>query len=334
MNSLVSIIVPVYNTPGHLLTKCVESLVNQSYDNIEIILVDDGSAHNTAFYCDELAKTDHRISAIHKENGGLSSARNAGLDAAKGDYISFVDSDDYLGNKSISKMLRAQISSKCPIVCMRSIIFDENGKTLFHFGNDSDAVTRSDWADYLRGICEKRLSESVCDKLFIRDLFKNKCFEEGRLNEDFLFLSNMLMTERPNIALLDYAGYHYFKHSGTITADRGNFASLKDAIKNSCQLAKIAKNGQSEAYHSFVYSALFQTRVLMTSLPTDKINSDDWIFCLDVINRFKSEVSHCNLRKFDRILLYGYEHAPHLTKAIYNIIKHRAPNFGRRNQHH
>ena len=92
---LVSVIVPVYKVEKYL-DKCIESIVGQTYENLEIILVDDGSPDNCPTMCDEWAQKDSRIKVIHKENGGLSSARNAGLDACTGDYIGFVDSDDWI----------------------------------------------------------------------------------------------------------------------------------------------------------------------------------------------------------------------------------------------
>ena len=92
-NDLVSIVVPIYNVEKYL-KKCIDSIINQTYKNIEIILVDDGSTDNCGKICDEYTKTDNRIVVIHKKNGGLSDARNAGLDIAKGKYIAFVDSDD------------------------------------------------------------------------------------------------------------------------------------------------------------------------------------------------------------------------------------------------
>lgn len=111
MNPLVSVVVPINNTEKYLI-KCVNSIIAQSYKNIEIILVDDGSTDSSPALCEELKKTDERISVIHKENGGLSSARNEGINRASGDYIMFIDSDDELAESSIEDMVEIAIAKK------------------------------------------------------------------------------------------------------------------------------------------------------------------------------------------------------------------------------
>ena len=104
MNSLISVIVPVYNVEDYL-DRCIESIINQTYKNLEIILVDDGSTDSSGKKCDEYALRDGRIKVFHKENGGVSSARNMGLDIATGDYIGFVDSDDLLEHNMYEMLL-------------------------------------------------------------------------------------------------------------------------------------------------------------------------------------------------------------------------------------
>ena len=107
MDEKISIISPVYNVEDYL-KDCVESILNQTYKNIELILIDDGSTDNSGKICDEYASKDNRVKIVHKKNGGLSSARNAGLDIATGDYIFFVDSDDFLyKNSVIEKIIKA-----------------------------------------------------------------------------------------------------------------------------------------------------------------------------------------------------------------------------------
>ena len=108
---LVSVIIPVYNVEAYL-ERCVRSVLDQSYSHLEILLIDDGSTDNSSSLCDSLALTDSRIIVFHKENGGLSSARNMGLEAANGDYLVYVDSDDLIGSEHIFNLLSAAVGLK------------------------------------------------------------------------------------------------------------------------------------------------------------------------------------------------------------------------------
>jgi len=321
VEKLVSIIVPVYNMIDYL-QKCVDSLVGQSYKNIEIILVNDGSTDDSGTLCDELAKKDSRIRVIHKSNGGLSSARNAGLDIAHGDYISFVDSDDFLNTATIEKMAQCLQTYDCDIACVKCDIIDSEGNITRTFSNNTNQVEILKSKQYIQGICEKRLSESVCDKLFAKKLLKNRRFEVGRLNEDFFFLSKLLLQGK-NIALIDFAGYNYVKHEGTITSDRKNFASLKDAIQNSCELIEISKKLGIETETFFAYSALFQIRVLLIVLPSDKINrySKDFLFAKEKYYLCSPYFKKVNLKISDKLLLKIFMHFPKSTKFIVDKLR-------------
>ena len=115
MEDLISVIVPIYNVEKYI-NRCIDSIIEQTYTNLEIILVDDGSTDNSGSICDEYAKKDNRIKVIHKENGGVSSARNVGLDTAIGQYITFVDSDDYIEKKYCEILLKTLKKQKADCV--------------------------------------------------------------------------------------------------------------------------------------------------------------------------------------------------------------------------
>ena len=123
---LISVIVPVYNVEKYL-KKCVNSITSQTYENLEILLVDDGSTDLSGQICNEFEKNDARIKVIHKKNGGLSDARNAGLDRAKGQYYAFIDSDDYIQDNTIEIMLNAVKKNKSEISVCNMIRFLEEG---------------------------------------------------------------------------------------------------------------------------------------------------------------------------------------------------------------
>src|SRR5699024_4494271 len=115
MSDLISVIVPVYNVEKYV-RRCIDSICGQTYSNLEIILIDDGSTDSSGKICDEMAAKDGRISVIHQENKGLSQARNAGLDQAKGEYIAFVDSDDYLSLNMYECLLKSLKENNADVV--------------------------------------------------------------------------------------------------------------------------------------------------------------------------------------------------------------------------
>ena len=121
---LISIIVPVYNVEKYI-HECVDSIINQTYKNIEIILVDDGSPDNCGKICDEYAKKDNRIKVIHKPNGGLSDARNHGIDVANGEWLMFIDSDDWIEPNMAEKLLHSALNNKADLAISSVILFDE-----------------------------------------------------------------------------------------------------------------------------------------------------------------------------------------------------------------
>ena len=127
MDSLISVIVPIYNVEKYL-ERCVESIINQTYKNLEIILVDDGSPDNCPQMCDDYAKKDSRIKVVHKKNGGLSDARNAGMKVATGEYVSFIDSDDYISLDFYETLLETIVDNDSDIVECSVVKFYENGK--------------------------------------------------------------------------------------------------------------------------------------------------------------------------------------------------------------
>ena len=122
---VISVIVPVYNVEKYL-TNCVNSIIKQTYEELEIILINDGSSDNSGIICDDFSKKDNRIKVIHKENGGLSDARNVGIDIATGELITFIDSDDYISKNMLEKLYNALIGTMSDIaVCGTTLITDE-----------------------------------------------------------------------------------------------------------------------------------------------------------------------------------------------------------------
>lgn len=311
-NPLVSIIVPVYNVEQYL-TKCIESLLGQTYTNLEIILSDDGSIDNSPRICDEYATRDPRIRVIHKKNGGLSDARNAGLNLLTGEYVTFVDSDDYLEPEAIEMLVTTAMDCAAWIVHMKSYIVSSNYKKLVNQSSGTKKISICTSEEYIQGMCEKRKSESVCDKLFKAELFDERRFEKGRLNEDFFFLSKMLFLDL-RIAEIDYSGYNYYQRPGSIT-NSGYGKSLVDSVKNAYELKELAhiENPKLEKY--FARLTLFQSRTLFIVIPWENVreNKNDYMDSLYYLRKSLPFVKEAHLSKQDKFIVLAIDKIPKLT---------------------
>lgn len=181
MNSLISVIVPIYKVEKYL-DECIQSIVSQTYSNLEIILVDDGSPDRCPQMCDEWAAKDSRIRVIHQKNGGLSAARNAGLDAANGDYVGFVDSDDYIYSDMYETMLNALIDSGKKIAYCYSVYILPDGKV--HYFRDERPARKLNAKETLNALYTSDFDIGMVSKLYEKKLFDSLRFPIGEVNED------------------------------------------------------------------------------------------------------------------------------------------------------
>lgn len=219
MEPLVSVVIPVYKTEKYVI-KSVNSILTQAYKNLEVIIVDDGSPDACPKICDELKKTDERITVIHKENGGLSSARNAGIDAAHGEYILFLDSDDTLKDNALYDMLKIAETEKSDAVIPNTYytIYENSDKTFLatHFTKNMFSPDPKIFAlDVLIGKGRARRATAVLYRSK-PILEKGIRFPVGRISEDFFF--NMDFFEATDkISLYEEASLVNFKRVGSIT---------------------------------------------------------------------------------------------------------------------
>lgn len=210
---LISVIVPVYNVEKYL-AKCIDSILKQTYSNLEIILVDDGSTDNSNKICKEYEKLDKRIRVIHKKNGGLSDARNYGLTFATGDYISFIDSDDYIEKNMYELLLNALKNNNGDMaVCGRWIEKEEEQLELYT--KDREEVWDSIQAlkYYFKRI---KIDPSACDKLFKKEILDNIVFPIGKIHED-IFIMDVIIARCKIIVHVGKPLYHYVNRQGSIT---------------------------------------------------------------------------------------------------------------------
>ncbi len=216
MNSLITVIIPVYNVEKYL-PRCLDSVIHQSYKNLEIILVDDGSTDSSGAICDQYALRDNRIKVLHKSNGGLSSARNAGLHQAHGDYISFVDSDDFIALEFIERLLRLITNNTADIAFCNYSLYctlepqvhtNPSGKSTLYVGRKA---IMSNFYNHNCGV-----SVMAWGKLYKRELFGKIRFPEGRIYEDEA-TTYLVFYLAKKVVYLKAPLYFYYRRPDSIT---------------------------------------------------------------------------------------------------------------------
>ena len=211
---LISVIVPVYKVEKYL-AKCMESVINQTYTDLEIILVDDGSPDGCPAICDGYAKKDVRIKVIHQKNGGLALARNAGLNAASGDLIAFVDSDDWCEPGMLSTLYEAYAKTKSPIVLCGAFIDWENGwRTQIRNFAAEDVTLSQEQA--LRLFFGEQLTAWACNKLYEKRLWRDFRFSAGQIFEDIPVFRNQL-TCIDRLSIVAKPLYHYIQRGQSLS---------------------------------------------------------------------------------------------------------------------
>lgn len=209
---LISVIVPVYNVQEYL-TNCINSILNQSYKNMEIILVDDGSTDESSSICDSYIKKDNRIKVIHKENGGLSDARNIGIKSAKGKYITFVDSDDYLDENYVKALYILITENNSDIACSGMKRTDSlNDKIV----NKNEKINIYNSIDAIKEILYQRnIDNSAPSKLFKKNLFENILFPVGYAFEDLDTMYKLFLQANKIVSTTNNY-YLYYQRQGSI----------------------------------------------------------------------------------------------------------------------
>ena len=216
MGEKISVIVPVYNVEQYL-ERCVNSIINQTYTNLEIILVNDGSTDNSGKLCDELAKKDERIRVIHKENGGLSDARNRGIDESESDLVGFIDSDDYI-DRDMYEILLKNLNNTDADLSMCGLYDVYNSIPQAQVTNKETWELSSEQA--IKMVMEaKILSVTAVNKLYRKSLFSDLKFEVGKIAED-AFIMIKLLDKCEKIVATNEKKYYYVHRENSITTQK------------------------------------------------------------------------------------------------------------------
>ena len=211
LGNKISVIVPIYKVEDYL-HRCVDSIINQTYTNLEIILVDDGSPDNCPMICDEYAEKDSRIKIIHKENGGLSDARNAGLDISTGEYIMFIDSDDFVDKDMMKSMMQNMIDNEADmVVCNINYVYDDKEVVKY---NQADRIL--DRYEAMEEYLKDGIVQAIaCNKLYKKELIEEIRFELNKTNEDEFF-TYKVVDKANKIYYNSKPYYNYLQRSSSI----------------------------------------------------------------------------------------------------------------------
>ena len=245
----ISIIIPVYNVEKYL-SKCLDSVINQIYKNLEIILIDDGSPDNCGKICDEYAKKDSRIKVIHKENGGVSSARNIGLDIATGDYIGFIDSDDYIELDMFECLVNSIIKYNLDICECNFIIEEKNNISYVKCKYENILENR----DVIKNFLSDNIRPETCNKLYKKELFDNIRFDTNIILGEDAFINYQIMKRASKIYNINQYKYHYVKREGSAM----NSSITKKSLGNIDTIETMIENEKNdiELYNICIYRYL------------------------------------------------------------------------------
>lgn len=317
----ISVIVPIYNSID-CLEKCVRSLCAQTYADLEILLIDDGSTDGTAALVEELAKTDSRIRTHHKKNGGASSARNVGISLATGDYLAFADSDDYLEPYVYEELQRALAAGDYPVAQISRDEVDEDGNRLPDVCIPPEKERFCDAETFLKELLLHRGDCSFCTKLFPREVFGTHRFPEGELNEDFRLLVEILQEIR-GIVILSKQGYHVVarKSSTTRTRTKDSFSRVfTDIVENADRMQTLVDEKYPALHAYAVRFNLYQRLDYLLHVPISQMRSDN-AFYRSVKTYLRRHVfdtvKNPYLTKKNKIYLLLFTAAPKLVRQVH-----------------
>lgn len=321
MQDLISVIVPIYNVEKYL-ERSVGALMGQTHSNLEIILVDDGSTDASGAMCDEFASKDSRVKVIHKTNGGSSTARNMGIEAATGNYIGFCDSDDYPEADMYENLL--EILTEHPeaqIAQAMSSDYTEDGTLVKGPYKDSGKVTFLPREEMFRLLMLHVGDSSFCTKLIRADYMKQFRFPEGHLNEDFELVLRMIGGTQ-GVYSLEKNGYNIELRSGSNSRNVFREVFYNSMIENSDTAFRIMEKEYPQYREETVRFWYFQRLDYLLHIPVKYMNASNQV-CRNIIEDLRNgrkeikENSFLTQKEKKNLLILSY--LPKTSKRIHGI---------------
>lgn len=323
MNDLVSVVVPIYGVEEYL-KNCINSILKQSYINLEIILVNDGSPDKCGEICDEYSKIDNRVKVIHKKNGGLSDARNVGIEIATGKFITFIDSDDYISEDYIKLLLECLIKGQADIsICKLKVTSNLQEKSLIENYETMEAFTSSEALKHM--LYALKFSTSACGRMFKTDLFDDVRFPLNKYSED-LFTIYKTFVKASKIVFISKEAYFYYVREDSITNEKFSLKHMDTiyALQNIKTDIVDLDSRLYPAYKSQMIEAI--ARILRMKPPMEHIvNNELWYevknYRMDVL--LDKEASK-RVRCYAALLIIGPRFTGIIMKLYYNLKWHKS----------
>lgn len=295
-NKIVSVIIPVYNVEG-LLNRCINSVIKQTYKNLEIILVNDGSTDQSLNICLKYEKNDCRIRVLNQQNGGQASARNYGVIESNGDFITFVDSDDYINVNYIESMMKLfEADEEIDIAtCEYQKVYD-NGNNNSDVGGGNVKVYYSEDALELL-LYQKKFNHSPWCKIFRKQVFDKIRFPCNRGYEDLAIIYKTFSISR-KIAYIDYYYYYYYQRNNSTM--RNKFDSRKiDRIVNSEEMMEYIKGNHPNLINASINRYFLSNLQLLKDIPKEAMYNEIFIRVKKNIKKYRKKIIQDKNTKFD-----------------------------------
>ncbi|MBQ9991308.1 MAG: glycosyltransferase family 2 protein [Lachnospiraceae bacterium] len=320
---LISIIIPVYNTRD-CLEKCVDSCLAQTWPQLEILLVDDGSTDGTDQLCDRLAEKDERIRVFHKKNGGSSSARNLGIREARGEYLGFVDSDDFISPGMYERLMEAIREKNVEVAQISRDEIDASGNRLPDVCTPPKEAFFCESESFFQELLLHRGDCSFCTKLLHRRLLENRNFPEGKLNEDF-YLLLQLLPEIKGIYILPKQEYHVFYRIGSNTRkkDKNDFSRVfMDIVDNADVAMELVEKHYPSLRQVCIRFGLYQRLDYLLHIPIPQMNGKNefYVRVKRWLQRHVGDIlNNPYLTKKERIYLLLLTPAPRTVRWVHSL---------------
>lgn len=305
-----SIIVPVYKVEKYI-HKCVDSILNQTFTDFELILVDDGSPDNCGRICDEYAEKDSRVKVIHKKNGGLSDARNYGIDAAEGSILGFVDSDDDIDHNMYKSMIEYMDSNDLDVVCADTYVI-KNNKKKFKPRYPKAKIFYN--KDGVIEILDGTLDNAAWNKIYKRSVVGDVRYPKGRIYED-VATTYKFMYAASRVGYMCRPFYNYYKRKGSIVASSFNSKSRYDCFLGYKERLAFAIDKELDCVEACRTQALSTALATLTAFYANNEDEKSDRF-LNLTNFIKDnqDLPQKELRSKDKMLLWGFNNCSMINR--------------------